>query len=322
MYQKLRGAYARVRTWPLAGPAASRLVWAAKGALGRPVRVAAPPAHPPRPRRAPPPGTDTRLVIALTRPAFLYLFLVTGAVALIAAAMRRHRRGALAAAAFLFAGVVVIAPWVVRNAVVMHDVALTAGYGPHVLNERIAFDQMSWHEYGLSFLCWLPDGNGMGSLLFGHDACRRFQLDLGPDTFYGVGNGALMQQSLAASGGWAHMTGYLLRSYILPHPVKHALVTLSLALRGLWLSHYWGFVLAPICLVITVKAWRRRDLPFLAISLPAWFMLLFAAAISVNQTRYNLMLILPFAVSGAVAVEAVIERRRATSAASSDPAPG
>jgi 4-amino-4-deoxy-L-arabinose transferase-like glycosyltransferase len=257
---------------------------------------------------------------ALTRPAFLYLFVISGGVAL-AAAMTRRRSGILPAA-FLLAGALVIAPWIARNAMVMGDPALTAGYGPHVLNERIAFDQMTWHEYGLSFLCWLPDGNGMGSLLFGPGTCHRFQLDLSPDTFYGIGNGALMRQSLAASGGWAHMTGYLLRTYILPHPIKHALVTLSLALRGLWLSHYWGFVLAPLCLVVTVKAWARRDLPFLAISLPAWFMLLFSAAISVNQTRYNLLLILPFALSGAVAAEALIRARIATSAASSAPPPG
>ena len=197
-----------------------------------------------------------------------------------------------------------------------------------MLNERIAFDQMTWHEYGLSFLCWLPDGNGMGSLLFGHGACAPLPARAcRPTTFYGIGNGALMQQSLAASGGWSHMTGYLLQTYILPHPIKHALVTLSLALRGLWLSHYWGFALAPVCLVVTVKGWARRDVPFLAISLPAWFMLLFAAAISVNQTRYNLMLILPFALSGAMAAEALIRRpastvTSATSEASSARPPG
>jgi 4-amino-4-deoxy-L-arabinose transferase-like glycosyltransferase len=245
---------------------------------------------------------------ALTRPAFLYVFVISGGAALVAETTRR--RSAMAPAAFLLAGALVLAPWIVRNAWVMGDPALTAGYGPHVLNERIAFDQMTWHEYGLSFLCWLPDGNGMGSLLVGPGACRRFQLDLGPETFYGIGNGTLMRQSLMASGGWSHMTGYLIRTFILPHPLKHALVTLSLALRGLWISHYWGFVLAPICLVATVKAWARRDLPFLAVSLPAWFMLLFAAAISVNQTRYNLMLILPFALSGAVLIERIGKRRR------------
>jgi hypothetical protein len=55
-------------------------------------------------------------------------------------------------------------------------------------------------------------------------------------------------------------------------------------------------------------------------------MLLFAAAISVNQTRYNLMLIPPFALSGAMAAEALIRRRistsGATSGASSAPPPG
>ncbi len=260
---------------------------------------------------------------ALTRPAFLYLFLLCACAGLIGALLSGDRlRNSRLALGFLLAGALVVAPWIARNAIVMGDPALTAGYGPHVLNERIAFDAMTWHEYALSFLCWLPDGNGMGSLLIGPGACHRFQLDLTPDSFYGIGNGALMRQSLAASGGWPHMTGYLLRSYILPHPLKHALVTIPLALRGLWIAHYWGFVLAPIGLVMTVKARRRRDLPFLAISLPAWFMLVFAAAISVNQTRYNLMLILPFALSGARAVEAVIGRRQAISAASSAPLPG
>ncbi len=260
---------------------------------------------------------------ALTRPAFLYLFLLCGGAGLIGAVLHRRRaRNTALALAFLLAGSLVIAPWIARNAIVMGEAALTAGYGPHVLNERIAFDAMTWHEYALSFLCWLPDGNGMGSLLIGPGACHRFQLELTPDSFYGIGNGALMEQSLAASGGWPHMTAYLLRTYILPHPLKHGLVTLSLALRGLWISHYWGFVLAPVCLLVTVRAWRRRDLPFLATSLPAWFMLLFAAAVSVNQTRYNLMLILPFALSGAVAVEAFAARRAATSAASSAPQTG
>jgi 4-amino-4-deoxy-L-arabinose transferase-like glycosyltransferase len=252
---------------------------------------------------------------ALSRPAFFYLFAVSGAVALVAAMMSRdRRRTALPALGFLLAGALVIAPWVLRNAIVMGDAALTAGYGPHVLNERIAYDMMTWRQYRLSFLCWLPDGNGMGSLIFGPAACRPFQLSLSPDTFYGLGNGALMRQSLAASGGWPHMTHYLIQTYILPHPLRHALVTLSMALHGLWLSRYWGVVLAPICLVMTVKAWRRRDLPFLAVSLPAWFMLLFAAALSVNQTRYNLMLILPFALSGTMLAEALIRRRHARGA--------
>jgi glycogen synthase len=67
MYAKLRGAYARLRTWPVAGAVASRAVWATKGALGRPVSL--PPGsslqvRPPR-RVSPPPPADTRLLVAL-----------------------------------------------------------------------------------------------------------------------------------------------------------------------------------------------------------------------------------------------------------------
>jgi glycogen synthase len=68
MYDGLRRAYARARTWPVVGGALSRAVWAAKGALGRPVAVVrgapAPAARPPR-RTAPPPPGDTRLLVAL-----------------------------------------------------------------------------------------------------------------------------------------------------------------------------------------------------------------------------------------------------------------
>ena len=64
MYQAMRRAYARLRMTPVLGGAASRLVWAAKGALGRPVLVSSP--APPRARRpAPAAPPDTRLLVAL-----------------------------------------------------------------------------------------------------------------------------------------------------------------------------------------------------------------------------------------------------------------
>ncbi len=247
---------------------------------------------------------------ALTRPAFFYLFLACSLVGLVLAALRRARAVRLKrAAAFALAGAVVLAPWIIRNAVVMRDARLTAGYGPEVLVQRIAFDEMSWAEYRLSFLCWLPDGNGMGSLLFGPGACHRFQWADRPDNFYAIGNGPLKEQAVAAAGGWPHMLPYLLHTYILPHLFKFAMVTVSLALRGAWVNRYWGLILMPICLWLTFRALRRRDALFLAASLPAWFMLLFTAGVAVNQPRYNLMLIPPFALSGAIAIEALLRRR-------------
>jgi hypothetical protein len=151
----------------------------------------------------------------------------------------------------------------------------------------------------------------MGNLLFHQGACHRFQWADQPDNFYAIGNGPLMALSLARAGGWPHMLPYLLHTYILPHLLKFVMVTISLALRGAWVSRYWGLILMPICLCFTWLALRRFDALFLAASLPAWFMLLFYAALSVNQPRYNLMLIPPFALSGAMAIEALLRRRLA-----------
>ena len=118
-----------------------------------------------------------------------------------------------------------------------------------------------------------------------------------------------MQQSLAASGGWANHMQYLVHHFLLAEPFKHLLVTIPLALRGLYVDHYWGLVLAPVSALATVRAMRRRDAGILLLSLPAWFLLLFNALVAVNQPRYNLLLILPFSLSGALLIEAFLQRR-------------
>jgi len=150
----------------------------------------------------------------------------------------------------------------------------------------------------------------MGEALVGPRACDRFGWNERPDTFYSIGQGALMRDTLAASGGFDHHLGYLLHHYVLAAPVKHALVTIPMALRGAWVDHYWGFVLAPVCAAFTIGAVRRRDARFLILALPAWFMLLFNAAVAVNQVRYNLMLIPPFAIAGGLALGTLLARRR------------
>jgi hypothetical protein len=175
--------------------------------------------------------------------------------------------------------------------------AITFGYDASVLVQRISFDHMTQRQYAMSYVCWLPDGNGIGNGLFGPHACDVFGWDDRPDTFYSIGNNELLRDSLAAAGSRANFLPYLLRHDILGHPLKHLLVSIPLALRGAWIDHYWGFVGFFLCVALTGRAIRRRDPAFLAMSVPAWFMLLFNAAVAVNQTRYNLMLAIPFALS-------------------------
>jgi 4-amino-4-deoxy-L-arabinose transferase-like glycosyltransferase len=260
-------------------------------------------------------------LLALTRPAFLYLFLASTLSAAVLIAIGRagpRARAAALLAMFVLGFAVPVAPWVARNAIVLGRPALTHGYDSHTLVQRISFDSMTWREYALSYVCWLPDGNGLGQKLAGPGACDRFFWDDKPNSFYAIGIGPLMQQTVEAAGGWDNHLRYLLTHYILREPVWHALVTIPLALRGAWIDHYWGLLLGITCAVLTLGAARRRDVPFLILAGPAWFMLLFNAAVAVNQPRYNLMLVPPYAVAGAL----VLDRRLARRAAFSSPALG
>ena len=63
---------------------------------------------------------------ALTRPPFVYLLpAIAMAVVSLIARRSQRRRGAATLAAFLFAGVAVMTPWIVRNAVVLNHPTMT-----------------------------------------------------------------------------------------------------------------------------------------------------------------------------------------------------
>ena len=252
----------------------------------------------------------------LSRPAFLYLAwaaLAAGAVRVARTMRARSIRAGLIQAAdlgtFAAGAALVVLPWMLRNALSLHRFALSFGYASHTLIQRVAFDAMTPREFGLSFICWLPNGAGLGTLVAGSRACDRFGWDEHPDSFYAVGTGPLLRQSLAASGGWANHLHYVVHHYLLAEPAKHLLVTLPLALRGLYIDHYWGLLLAPVSAFAIIRAVRRGSTGILLLSLPAWFLLLFNALVAVNQPRYNYLLILPFSLAGAMSIERRLRRR-------------
>ncbi len=249
----------------------------------------------------------------LCRPAFAALaaaVLAAGTVRLAAASGRGAARALLGLAAGI--GCVVL-PWILRNALVMGRPALTFGYASHSLVQRLSFDAMRRHEYAMSFVCWLPDGNGLGAALAGRHACDRFGWDDHPDSFYAIGIGPMLNRTVAQAGGWSHHMSFLLHTFLLRDPVRqlgwHAAVTVPLALRGLYIDHWWGFVLGPVCAVATVQALGHRGSAagrLLLLCLPGWFMLAVNAAVAVNQVRYNLMLVVPFSIAGALALERAV----------------
>ena len=244
---------------------------------------------------------------ALTRPPFVYLLPAVAIVVfpLIVRGSQR-RRGTAALAGFLFAGVCVMTPWIVRNAVVLGHRTMTSDYAQLALTQRVAYDEMNWRQYALFNLCSLPDGTGMGSLLVKPNMCSKFGYDGTPGGFYEIGSTTVLQSTAVAAGGTTNQVAYVLYHYVIRHPVWHAIVSIPMAMRGLWIDHYWGFVMAILCIPLTLRALRNFDAAMLAVTLPGWFMLAFYAALSANQTRYNLMLIIPFSLAGGVTLERLL----------------
>ena len=251
---------------------------------------------------------------ALTRPAYLYLGYACAVVGLGLVLWGQPRMRKLPVLlAFVGGLATAVLPWMARNEAVLGRLALTYGYDSHTLVQRIAYNQMTWKEYGLFYTCGLPDGIGFSQAVFGSGACERFRRDpAAANAFYNIGNGRLMEETVAAAGGWHQHLSYLIRNYILASPLTHLLVTIPFALAGAWVHHYWGLLLGIVCVVLTWRALRDGDKGILVVTLPCWFMLLFHASVAINQYRYNLILILPYSIAGAWLVERLLPSRDRT----------
>lgn len=247
---------------------------------------------------------------ALSRPSYLYLIylavliLATAAILHPKLPIRWQQLGAFVSTAF-----VVLAPWMLRNFWNFGDVALTSGYGGFILVQRVAYNSMTWTEWGVSLIAWLPDfGDSLARSLFPSDTYIRLGWD-DPTSFYAIGNGQLMQETLAASGGRSGHLSYLLHNYVLAEPFKHLAVTLPLTLRGIWVGKY--LALAATLLVIPVgreMARRQCILPFLVLVMPPLLMAAFHALISVNVVRYNVPMIAPYAFIVAFSIVVIAPR--------------
>ena len=260
-------------------------------------------------------------LLALTRPAFLYLFdaaILAGLVHLAWAGRARWRPRALLLALFAAGFAVPVAPWVARNAIVLDRPALSFGYASHTLVQRISYNAVTWPEYAMFYVCGLPDGTSLGQRIAGPGACDRFGLDLRP---------APSTRSVPAP--CSTKPSRLRAATTTTSPTSSAPISSPTRSGTCWSPSPWPSAAPgstttgascspPLCLVLTIVACRRRDTAFLLLATPAWFMLAFNAAIAVNQVRYNLMLVIPYAVTGAILLDRLLARREQSTASASD----
>ncbi|MEQ8665850.1 MAG: hypothetical protein RIC16_08995 [Rhodospirillales bacterium] len=239
----------------------------------------------------------------LVRPGYQAIVFPCAALVLVWCVLARDNigRSSVMTAAFLVGCAAVVLPWVARNAYYFDSIAVTSGYGAVILQERLAYNAMTWPEWGAAFVYWLPIvGDEAAAHLFGADVIERLRFD-SPTGFY-------VDKTLAFTGLPSRpeehsLARYLLIEGLLGNLWKHMAVTLPLIVRGSKV----GWLLYPLAFVCLWPAFRYgwlrgRVKPFLVVALPPLMMLVVHAAVTVNVPRYNLSLVLLYAIIVAAAL--------------------
>ena len=181
-------------------------------------------------------------LLCLTRPSFVVLAPV--AIGLIAIndiwfSTVRWRAVLIHGFAFVLAWLVIVGPWLVRNAVSAGKWGLTEEYGSAALIERFAFDDMTAREFVLAFPYCLPGiGEPVVNWAFGPQAMARFVYDR-PGSFFEVGR--LHRDKLVeAHGRLDPLIKDLIRDEMAERWWRYLLVSLPLAWCGMWVGGWLG----------------------------------------------------------------------------------
>jgi 4-amino-4-deoxy-L-arabinose transferase-like glycosyltransferase len=199
---------------------------------------------------------------------------------------------------FCLAFAAVAGAWVVRNAVAVGKARFTEEYGAAVFIERLAYNDMTAREFFQAFPYCTP---GLGDLAFdivyGTDSMHRFTYHTN-GSFFHVGRDR-RDALVARHGRLDPLIGGIIRDELRTGWLRHLLVSIPLAWCGLWAGWLASLVLVPLFVWACVRAVRTRQPLFLLYAAPAVAMLGLDALIGNHYTRYNLILMGPYAVGAA-----------------------
>jgi hypothetical protein len=255
-------------------------------------------------------------VLSLTKPSYLVLCPLVGVLGLAYLhwfAKASWRQAAGRAIAFGLAFAVVIGAWVGRNAVSVGKLGFTEEYGAAVLIERFAYNDMTVSEFFQAFPYCTP---GLGDLtydiVYGTNSMHRFTYHT-PGSFFHVGRGR-RDTLVAQNERLDPLIGGIIRDELSANWWRHLLVSIPLGWCGMWAGWIASLVLVPLFVWACIRCVRTRQPLFLLYAAPAVAMLGLDALIGNHYTRYNLILIGPYAVGAASVVSSWFERKTSGSA--------
>lgn len=227
-------------------------------------------------------------LITLTRPEYTYLFYFYFLMQLFFCLYKKQNKLIKLLAILIIGYYSVVGPWMVRNVYHFNDSALTSSYASATLIQRVAYNRMSWEEWGTAFIYWFPDmGDSIAKKLFPESNYKRLTYDKG--SFY-LDSGKIVKNNKELNGDFS--TSNLIKVEIVGNLIKHSLVTIPLFWKGIFVGKLWGFI-ALICFLVLIIKKRNEDYIFYLVFLgvPLWFMVGLHAFVSINIPRYNIFLV-------------------------------
>jgi hypothetical protein len=207
--------------------------------------------------------------------------------------LSRLRSAVIAIGSFAVGYGAVAGAWATRNLVSVGKFGLTEEYGAVTLIERFAYNDMTIREILVAFPYCMP---GLGDLAFdpihGTDSMHRFVYHTRNSFFHTGRNNR--NELVARHGRLDPLIGRIVRDEIRTNGWRHLLVSIPLAWCGMWSGKLVALLLLPLFVWSCVRATRESKF-ILFYAVPAITMLGLHAAIANQYTRYNLVLIAPFA---------------------------
>ena len=233
-------------------------------------------------------------LLVMARPEFIYFAYALVALVIVRALVMRSQLAWRHGVLVVLAVFIVVSPWLVRNRIAFGDAALTEAYAGPTLAQRVAYNRMSTNELVAAFVYWFPDfGDSLAKRMFPANAYAK--LDFGPNSYANDGV-ALHTELVEQMGERDDVLKTLIVEEVVRRPVKHGLVTIALAWRGIFVAKLWGVAGLAAFVYMVVMRYGQWRLLALA-SAPAWFMLAFYAAVSVSIPRYSVCFIPVFSVA-------------------------
>jgi 4-amino-4-deoxy-L-arabinose transferase-like glycosyltransferase len=240
-------------------------------------------------------------LLCLTKPSFLLLFplaLALSALYLYRLAKPRPPHTLRHLLAFSLAFACIVGAWMTRNLVSVGKFAFTQEYGAAVLIERFAYDDMTAREFFQAFPYCTP---GIGELAFdlvnGKDSMHRFTY-FTKDSFFNTGRDR-RKALVAQYGRLDPLISGIVLDEMRTNWWRHLLVSIPLAWCGMWAGWIASLPLIPLFAWGCIRAARTRQPLFLLYAVPPIVNLALDGLIGNHYTRYNLILIGPYAIGAA-----------------------